>query len=62
MNGPSVRPPRRPASHHAKITTAGPYCDQTSVVTFGPDRPVHFDIQIPHQGHDCGGYSDEPPF
>ncbi|MCC0093576.1 hypothetical protein K7B10_01950 [Streptomyces flavotricini] len=30
---------------------AGRYGDQTTSVTFGPGRPVHFDIQVPNQGH-----------
>ncbi|MEV6581299.1 DUF4232 domain-containing protein [Streptomyces sp. NPDC051582] len=31
--------------------TAGRYGDQTAPVTFGPGRPVHFDIQVPDNGH-----------
>lgn len=31
--------------------TAGQYGDQTAVVIFGPGRPVHFDIQVPNNGH-----------
>ncbi|CAN3977930.1 DUF4232 domain-containing protein [Kitasatospora purpeofusca] len=30
--------------------TAGSYGDQTGVVTFGPGRPVHFDIQVRNNG------------
>ncbi|MFJ3908317.1 DUF4232 domain-containing protein [Streptomyces vinaceus] len=30
---------------------AGRYGDQTTSVTFGPGHPVHFDIQVPNQGH-----------
>ncbi|MFE7113575.1 DUF4232 domain-containing protein [Streptomyces sp. NPDC057575] len=30
--------------------TAGRYGDQTTVVTFGPGHPVHFDIQVPNSG------------
>ncbi|QNP68221.1 DUF4232 domain-containing protein [Streptomyces roseirectus] len=30
--------------------TAGRYGDQTASVTFGPGRPVHFDIQVPNFG------------
>ncbi|MGO4462074.1 DUF4232 domain-containing protein [Streptomyces sp. M-16] len=41
-------------------TTAGRYGDQTTPVTFGPGRPVHFDIQVPHNGH--GTPADEASF
>lgn len=36
-------------SDHGSHTpvTAGRYGDQSAVVTFGPGRPVHFDIQVP---------------
>ncbi|MEK2491652.1 DUF4232 domain-containing protein [Kitasatospora purpeofusca] len=30
--------------------TAGSYGDQTGAVTFGPGRPVHFDIQVRNNG------------
>ncbi|MEU6014330.1 DUF4232 domain-containing protein [Streptomyces sp. NPDC047515] len=30
--------------------TVGHYGNQTSVVTFGPGHPVHFDIQVPSSG------------
>ena len=40
--------------------TAGRYGDQTAGVTFGPGRPVHFDIQVPDQGH--GTPADETSF
>ncbi|MFF4294030.1 DUF4232 domain-containing protein [Streptomyces vinaceus] len=30
---------------------AGRYGDQTTSVSFGPGHPVHFDIQVPDQGH-----------
>ncbi|KOU31318.1 hypothetical protein ADK52_03475 [Streptomyces sp. WM6372] len=40
--------------------TAGRYGDQTTDVTFGPGRPVHFDIQVPDQGH--GTPADEVSF
>ncbi|MFI5621633.1 DUF4232 domain-containing protein [Streptomyces sp. NPDC051567] len=30
--------------------TAGWYGDQNATVTFGPGRPVHFDIQVPDTG------------
>ncbi|MFE2144488.1 DUF4232 domain-containing protein [Streptomyces sp. NPDC059456] len=39
---------------------AGRYGDQGAVVTFGPGRPVHFDIQVPHQGP--GTPADEASF
>ncbi|MGW1411050.1 DUF4232 domain-containing protein [Streptomyces sp. NPDC002403] len=28
----------------------GRYGDQTTVVTFGPGHPIHFDIQVPNSG------------
>ncbi|MFE9490640.1 DUF4232 domain-containing protein [Streptomyces sp. NPDC006641] len=31
--------------------TPGRYGDQTTVVTFGPGHPVHFDIQVPNNAH-----------
>ncbi|WP_424216161.1 DUF4232 domain-containing protein (plasmid) [Streptomyces sp. BI20] len=31
-------------------TAAGSYGDQGQAVTFGPGRPVHFDIQVPNLG------------
>ncbi|MFB0631958.1 DUF4232 domain-containing protein [Streptomyces sp. AB3(2024)] len=40
--------------------TAGRYGDQTAPVTFGPGRPVHFDIQVPNDGH--GTPADEASF
>ncbi|MFF4098996.1 DUF4232 domain-containing protein [Streptomyces sp. NPDC001903] len=40
--------------------TPGRYGDQTAVVTFGPGRPVHFDIRVPEQGH--GTPADEASF
>ncbi|WP_405676605.1 DUF4232 domain-containing protein [Streptomyces sp. NBC_00868] len=49
------------AHHGATLgVTAGRYGDQTAVVTFGPGRPVHFDIQVPNQGH--GTPADEASF
>ncbi|MFE3598670.1 DUF4232 domain-containing protein [Streptomyces sp. NPDC059142] len=40
--------------------TAGSYGDQDTAVTFGPGRPVHFDIQVPNNG---GGVpADEASF
>ncbi|MGW7317961.1 DUF4232 domain-containing protein [Streptomyces sp. NPDC054854] len=49
-------------AHHGTplgITT-GRYGDQNTIVTFGPGRPVHFDIRVPHQGH--GAPADEASF
>ncbi|MEU4952146.1 DUF4232 domain-containing protein [Streptomyces lavendulae] len=40
--------------------TAGRYGDQGAPVTFGPGRPVHFDIQVPNDGH--GVPADEASF
>ncbi|MFE3932612.1 hypothetical protein ACFXPJ_02100, partial [Streptomyces goshikiensis] len=42
-------PPDVRFSDHGSHTpvTAGRYGDQSAVVTFGPGRPVHFDIQVP---------------
>lgn len=40
--------------------TAGHYGDQHHPVVFGPGRPVHFDIQVPNQGHDVR--ADEASF
>ncbi|WP_424215979.1 hypothetical protein ACN20G_27930 (plasmid) [Streptomyces sp. BI20] len=40
--------------------TAGAYGDQGGAVTFGPDRPVHFDIQVPNDGR--GLAADEAAF
>lgn len=40
--------------------TAGRYGDQGTPVTFGPGRPVHFDIQVPDNGH--GAPADEASF
>ncbi|MFD3872747.1 DUF4232 domain-containing protein [Streptomyces sp. NPDC058623] len=39
------------AAHGTALgVTAGRYGDQSTVVTFGPGRPVHFDIRVPRQG------------
>ncbi|MFF9351847.1 DUF4232 domain-containing protein [Streptomyces sp. NPDC014734] len=39
------------SNHGADVGIAvGHYGDQTTVVTFGPGRPVHFDIQVPDNG------------
>ncbi|MFE6746195.1 DUF4232 domain-containing protein [Kitasatospora purpeofusca] len=39
------------SEHGATLpVTAGSYGDQTGVVTFGPGRPVHFDIQVRNNG------------
>ncbi|MFJ7996133.1 DUF4232 domain-containing protein [Streptomyces sp. NPDC096310] len=40
--------------------TAGSYGGQETVVTFGPGRPVHFDIQVPNNGG--GAPADEASF
>ncbi|WP_051835884.1 DUF4232 domain-containing protein [Streptomyces sp. NRRL WC-3549] len=40
--------------------TAGRYGDQGTVVTLGPGRPVHFDIQVPDDGR--GVAADEASF
>ncbi|MFI5866501.1 DUF4232 domain-containing protein [Streptomyces sp. NPDC051546] len=49
-------------AHHgsALAVRAGRYGDQSAVVTFGPGRPVHFDIQVPNDGH--GVRADEATF
>ncbi|MFD5510692.1 DUF4232 domain-containing protein [Streptomyces sp. NPDC127051] len=55
--------PTRVAFAHLGTTldvTAGRYGDQTTGVAFGPGRPVHFDIQVPNQGH--GTPADEASF
>lgn len=51
-----LRAPRSDARCHGFYR----YGDQTAVVTFGPGRPVHFDIQVPNQGH--GTPADEASF
>ncbi|MFI9630729.1 hypothetical protein [Streptomyces sp. NPDC052042] len=40
--------------------TAGRYGDQSTMVTFGPDHPVHFDIQVPSSAR--GTAADEASF
>ncbi|MGN5634767.1 DUF4232 domain-containing protein [Streptomyces sp. AC154] len=40
--------------------TAGRYGSARTAVTFGPGRPVHFDIQVPN--NDCGVLADEVSF
>ncbi|GGZ47612.1 DUF4232 domain-containing protein [Streptomyces subrutilus] len=49
-------------AHHGTPVdvTAGRYGDQSAAVTFGPGRPVHFDIQVP--SHDRGIPADEVSF
>jgi hypothetical protein len=39
---------------------AGRYGDQRTAVTFGPGRPVHFDIQVPDRGRTTS--ADEASF
>ncbi|MFF3771137.1 DUF4232 domain-containing protein [Streptomyces sp. NPDC002232] len=39
------------SDHGAAVpVTAGRYGDQGAAVTFGPGRPVHFDVQVPDGG------------
>jgi hypothetical protein len=40
--------------------TAGRYGSQRTAVTFGPGHPVHFDIQVPDNGHSTS--ADEASF
>jgi hypothetical protein len=49
-------------SDHGSPTrlTAGPYGDQRTAVTFGPGRPVHFDIQVPNDARQVS--ADEASF
>jgi len=49
------------SNHGSEIgITPGRYGDQSTVVTFGPGHPVHFDIQVPN-GH-RGIAADEASF
>ncbi|CAM5284092.1 hypothetical protein SAVIM338S_00191 [Streptomyces avidinii] len=49
-------------AHHGSPlgVPAGRYGGQSTVVRFGPGRPVHFDIQVPHHGR--GVPADEVSF
>ncbi|SEB86249.1 Protein of unknown function [Streptomyces misionensis] len=48
-------------NHDSRTGAAAGHCgDQKATVTFGPGHPVHFDIQVPNNGH--GTRSDEASF